>query len=113
MSRKTEYSQEVKLEIIREYMKGNVSSIQLARRYGCNDKTIRDWTAQYKSQGEDTLREIDKNQTYSGEFKQMVVEEYMRGEMGLIPLAIKYKLRSKSQILNWLTLYNGHEKLKS
>jgi transposase-like protein len=113
MSRKAKYSQEVKLEIVREYMKGDVSSTQLSRKYGCNEKTIRVWTAQYKSQGEDTLRAIDKNQTYSGEFKRMVVEEYLRGEIGSTPLAIKYKLRSKNQILNWLKLYNDHKKLKS
>jgi transposase len=113
MGRKSKYSQDVKTEIVREYLERNVSSIELAKRYGCDHNTILYWVSQYKSQGEHAFRETRKNQAYSEEFKHMVVEEYLRGGISLTPLTIKYKIRSKKQILDWLKLYNGHKELKS
>jgi len=113
MSRKTKYSQEVKLEVVKEYLEGHVSSHTLAKRYGCNSKTVREWASLFKSQGEYAFCNEHKNQNYSEEFKYIVVEEYLSGGIGLLPLTAKYKIRSKRQILDWLKLYNGHKKLKS
>jgi transposase-like protein len=39
----------------------------------------------------------------------MVVEEYLRGGIGLKPLAIKHKIPSHREILRWIKMYNGHE----
>jgi transposase len=80
-----------------------VTCIELhtSQKIRCGGQSVLDWNAQYKSKGEYAFREIHKNQTYFEELKQMVVEECLRGDMGLLPLAIKYKIRSKRQIQDW------------
>lgn len=113
MGRRAKYSEEIKLEIVREYMEGNTSSTALSKKYGCGKRLVHNWLARYKSQGVEAFREKDKNQFYTSEFKRLVVEEYLRGGIGLEPLAIKYNIRSNVQIRNWVKLYNGHKELKS
>jgi len=110
---RSKFDQEMKLEVVREYLEGNASSCNLARKYGCDDDSVRRWVAQYESNGEEALRATTKNQSYTSEFKQLVVEEYLRGEIGLRPLALKHHIRNKAQISEWILLYNGHKKLKS
>lgn len=113
MGRKSKFDQEMKLEVVREYLEGKASSYDLARKYSCNNDAVLHWVAQYESHGEEALRATTKNQPYTSEFKHLVVEEYLRGKIGLRSLAVKHHIRNKTQILSWISLYNGHKKLKS
>jgi len=113
LARKVKFSKDQKLKIIQKYLEGNVSGRELAREFGCNDRTIRHWVNQYKYKGEDIFLEINENQSYSSEFKHMVVQEYLDGRASQRELAIKYNIRSTAQIYNWIKVYNGHKKLKS
>ena len=62
MGRKAKYSQEKKLEIVRAYLECQGSSLDLGRRYGCNDRTVRSWAERYRFQGEEAFRESSWNQ---------------------------------------------------
>jgi len=113
MSRKVKHSREVKLRIVDEYLNGHSSSVELARKYSCDCKTIREWGNQYKVFGGEAFEETHKNRSYTEEFKLMVVDEYLKGGIGLESIALKYRIRSKTQVRNWIKMYNGHKKLKS
>lgn len=108
MGRKAKYSEEFKLEVVREYLSG-VGSTDLERKYGCNKTDVYKWINKYNTHGTKALCNTQKNQSYSAEFKLMVVHEYLIGNIGLLPLATKYEIKSKTQILEWVKRYNGHE----
>jgi transposase len=113
MSRKSKFSQEMKLEVVMQYIEGKASAPDLAMKYGCSYQIIATWVTLYQNQGGGAFLETTKNQSYSAEFKRLVVEEYLRGKISLQLLAVKHNIRSKTVILKWISLYNGHKKLKS
>lgn len=113
MGRKAKFSQEKKLEIVKAYLEGKASSLDLSRLYGCNASTVRSWVEKYQVLGEDALRESSRNQSYTSEFKQIVAEEYLKGDISLRALAVKHNIRNNKQIQDWIKRYNGHEELKS
>jgi transposase-like protein len=113
MGRKAKFNQVMKLNAVREYLEGKSSSHEIAMKYGCRHKAILFWVAQYERHGADVFQERHHNQAFTLEFKQLVVEEYQKGEIGLTPLAIKYNIRSEKQIRDWIKRYNGHKELKS
>ncbi|HEY5575828.1 MAG TPA: transposase [Clostridiaceae bacterium] len=113
MSRKSKFSQEMKLEVVMQYIEGKASAPDLAMMYGCSYQIIATWVTLYQNQGGEAFLETTKNQSYSAEFKRLVVEEYLRGKISLQLLAVKHNIRSKTVILKWISLYNGHKKLKS
>lgn len=108
MGKMKKFSVEVKMEVVREYFNG-LGQSELGRIFGCDISQIKKWINTYKAHGKDALNVSHKNQTYSEEFKLMVVKEYQRGDIGLNPLAIKYKIRSNTLIRNWIKRYNSHE----
>jgi transposase-like protein len=85
----------------------------LARKYSCDDKIMRKWVNLYKAFGKEALEETHLNRSYTEEFKLMVVEEYLNGGISLESIALKYGIRSKTQVHNWIKMYNGYKKLKS
>ena len=108
MGKRIKFSFEIKLQAVRESMNG-AGSAELARKYGCSYKQINRWVNRYKASGEEALYDNHKNRSYSTEFKLTVVKEYLRGGIGLAPLAIKYKIPSDRQIREWIKRYNGYE----
>ncbi|EOP98695.1 transposase [Bacillus cereus] len=51
------------------------------------------------------VKKGDKFQTYSDELKIQVVKSYLNGEGSLSAIAKKYKLRSRTQLMNWVRKY--------
>ncbi|MBJ7689552.1 transposase, partial [Weissella confusa] len=47
------------------------------------------------------------------EFKRKVVQAYLSGEGTLRELTRRFKLRSDSQISDWVSKYNGNQELRS
>lgn len=45
------------------------------------------------------------NKRYTGEFKQMVVEDMRNNRLGLIETTRKYEVLSKTQVANWERIY--------
>lgn len=113
MRTRFKHSQEMKLEIVKAYLEGNASSHDLAMRYGYDPSSIHFWVAQYQSQGEEAFRETHQHQTYTSEFREIVIEEYHKGGISLQNLAAKHKIRSTALIRRWIKRYNGHEELRS
>ena len=110
MSRKSKYSVEQKLNILKEVVHSSVSAV--AKKYRLNRKTIRTWYRLYKYQGIDGLRSVHNNHSYSKEFKISLVEQYQNSDDSLELFAIKHGLKSESQLSNWIIQYN-ESKLKA
>ncbi|WP_243521978.1 transposase [Bacillus pseudomycoides] len=51
------------------------------------------------------VKKGDKFQTYSDELKIQVVKSYLNGEGSQTATAKKYKLKSRTQLMNWVRRY--------
>ena len=57
-------------------------------------------------------RKTHKNKVYSAELKSQAVKDYLNGEGSYDTLKEKYKIRSSTQLKNWVMWYNGHKEFK-
>ena len=57
-------------------------------------------------------RKTHKNKVYSAELKSQAVKDYLNGEGSYETLKEKYKIRSSTQLKNWVMWYNGHKEFK-
>lgn len=115
MERKVKYTYEEKLKACEEYLSGENSAVEIARKLqmGKNgERTVRYWIKQYQANGPEILQETKTNKRYTKEFKFQVVEEYLSGSGSLSDLLAKYRIRSTRQIRQWISKYNSYEELK-
>ncbi len=111
----TKYKTEFKEKVVKEYLKGNVSYKDLAKKYSIPDKsTVRRWVNAYESQGYDGLEVKRKNNKYTLDFKLNVVNLYLTGEMSYQSLANELKINNPSMIVRWVKEFReeGIEGLK-
>ena len=111
----TKYNTEFKMEVVKEYLEGNVSYKDLAKEYRTLDKhTIRRWVNAYESQGYDGLKVSWSNNKYSLDFKLNVANLYLTGEMSYQSLANELKINNPSIIARWIKEFReeGIEGLK-
>ena len=111
MSR-NKFSYTEKLGAVTDYLEGKRSAAQIQLDLGISDATFYTWVKMYREQGAECFIPLPQNYSYSKEFKKMVVNAYLGGEGSSYDLAAKYNLRSKTQILKWVTLYNSDIELK-
>ena len=106
-------SYENKLEAVEKYKRAEGSQESIAREYGVNKTSFRQWIANYEVMGPSGLAAVHANNRYSVELKESAVGAYLRGEGSLLEICKKYRLRSKKQLQDWITLYNGHKDLRA
>lgn len=107
MGRKNKYTKETKLKAIHEYINGNKSLSEISNELECHLETVREWATMYRGFGESIFDDKKNNQSYSKEFKEQIVKEYLEGKSSLSDLRIKYNIFSDSTILNWISKYNN------
>lgn len=108
MCRQPKFTKEVKLEIVERYLHGESPS-QLGQIYGFHAKSMRDWVKKYQKNGISGLAKSRKNQSYTREFKEQVVEAYRSGTGSELDLALKYGILSRRTVSSWIKRYNSHE----
>lgn len=113
MGRKSKFTQLDKLNMVHEYLDLGLSANSISKKYGCDSRYLRYLAVLYNSLGEEAFKENNKNKSYTKEFKQKVVNEYLKGEKGLRNLAVEYKIYTYSLIRCWVKMYNGHKELES
>ena len=97
------YKTEFKMKVVKEYLEGNVSYKDLAKKYSIPDKSnVRRWVNAYESQGYDGLKVSRTNNNYSLDFKLNVVNLYLTGEMSYQSLANELKINNPSMITRWV-----------
>lgn len=104
---------EERIAAVKEYLNGLGSYQTIARKYGIGRTTLLEAVNLYLSQGELALYPTAKNTYYSPELKRQAVEAYLSGEGSLQDICNRFHIRSKSQLRDWIRLYNGHNEFKS
>ena len=114
MGRKTKYSKELKLEIVKKYLKGESISV-LAREYGISNnhgRPITLWVHRYQVYGDLAFEYSNKNKSYSKELKQQVITDYLNGVDSFEGLANKYNVSAVEIVRQWVIKYNKGIEIK-
>ena len=98
---------EERIEAARTCADGRISQAEAARRLGVDKSTVREWVSRYKAGGALAFKEREHNTIYTEEVKAAAVREYLSGKGTLREIAAKYGLRSKTQLQNWIKVYNS------
>ena len=114
MGRKAKYSKELKLKIIKRYIRGESASV-LANEYrmtsNMKDQIIK-WVHKYKEIGESAFDELTTNKSYPKELKEKVIKDYLNGINSLEGLANKYNISSHEIVRGWVLKYNSGIEIK-
>ena len=115
MGRKAKYTVEQKVKACEEYLSGKKSAKKIACELGMGKKgrcRIHEWANLYKLNGPSIFDSSSGNHSYSKEFKEKVVKEYLDGKGSLLDLSAKYGIPNSSTIHCWIKKYNNHIELK-
>lgn len=105
-------SYDKKLEAVEKYKRGEGSQDSIAREYGVHKASFQQWIANYEAMGPSGLAYVHTNTKHSVELRIAAVEAYLRGEGSQVEICKRFNIRSKTQLHDWITLYNGHKELR-
>ena len=108
---KPRYSPIEKQRIIESYQNGQVSYADLREHFGINPDTIYKWIKKYELYGIDAFIKLKGNSSYTKEFKEMCVIEYIAGKGSLMDICAKYNISSDSVLNAWVECYNANKEL--
>lgn len=114
MGRKAKYSKEIKLEIIKRYLKGE-SATALANEYDMTtsmNSHIITWVHKYEKLGESAFDESTTNKSYSKELKEQIIREYLKGKDSFEDISNKYNIPSSTIVKRWVKKYNSGIEIK-
>ncbi|MBQ6446733.1 MAG: transposase [Bacillus sp. (in: Bacteria)] len=115
MGRKAKYTIEQKIAACEAYLSGKSSAKELARSLGLGkggDNGIHEWSRMYKEYGSEVFYPKEHNQSYTEEFKKVVVKEYLDGLGSLRDLQVKHKIPQHSTIRKWVIKYTKGEEIR-
>ena len=96
------YSEEFKLHVVIEYLKGNIGYRLLAKKYSIPSKrTIEIWVTAYKAYGKEGLKRKTNHEVYSVQFKVDVLNFMKQTGASYQETAIQFKMNNPSLITNW------------
>ena len=107
MPRKQKLGVEEKIKIIRDYLKGQISISEAARRGKVSGETVNQWIRNYEADGVDAFLSR-KNHVYRPELKRQAVEDYLSGIGSLADICRKYHIGNRAQLRDWIKVYNAH-----
>lgn len=106
-------SAETKIDAVKQCYAGAGSLNQIAARFGVQRSTLQKWLQNYDLFGEEGLRHRKGNHHYPAIVKQQAAELYLSGQISIEAVCKKYQLRSRSQLEQWIKLYNGQKGFRS
>ena len=112
MGRKSKYTIEEKIKAVLDYKNGIKGMTQISNDLNMDHSNLVNWISIYDKYGEAGFAYKERNKSYSKEFKEMVVKEYLNGNGSLRDLCIKYDISGHRLLLKWVNSYNSHEELK-
>ena len=100
----SKYSSELKLEVVKYYLENNVGYQTTADHFGIAYSPVVRWIRKYKENGYNGLiRNVKKS--YSGEFKQNVVEYMHNNHLSCLETAIHFNLAGDYVVSKWERIY--------
>lgn len=97
------YSNELKLQIVKEYLSGSLGRKVIAEKYGVSPSDIQKWADVYKKHSAEGLCVI--NGTYTGEFKISVVEYMHDTSSSARQTAVFFNIPSYTTVCQWERIY--------
>ena len=101
----SEYSYDLKLEIIRRYEEG-FGAIILSKEFNISHDTINNWIIAYNLYGEVGLKKSLSKTRYSGEFKLSVLKYRINNETSYSETAQVFWIKNPSTIAGWQRKYD-------
>src|SRR5699024_5591573 len=96
------YSEEFKLTIIKEYLKGSLGYKLLAKKYLIpHESSIKSWVRNYKEYGLTGISTRPSPVVYTVQFKLTVLQFMQRTGSSYPDAAIKFGMKSHSPIIQW------------
>lgn len=93
------FSLEIKLSVVKEYLRGKASYGSLANRIGTDKRAIQKWVALYNAHGKEGLTPRYTN--YSIEFKMDVLNYMDETGASLLETAARFNIPAPTTILQW------------
>lgn len=115
MGRKAKYTVEQRVKACEEYLSGKKSATQIAIELEMGehgDDEVATWARLFKTNGASIFQNEGHNRTYTKEFKEQVVMEYLSGNGSLRDLAARYSIPKPYTISTWIRKYNDGIELK-
>ena len=101
----SKYSNEFKLEVVKYYLEGHHSRAGTARKFGMPSSTpLKEWIKKYQEHGPEGLIKQQKS-SYSGEFKQNVVEYMHNNHLSCQETTHHFNLGCVSVVSKWERIY--------
>ena len=104
MERKVKYNYDFKLRCVNEVLEGNHSLNSVAKENNLQASNLRKWMSFYRKLGKEGLLPR-KNQTYSFDFKHLVLRTIKKKSLSLKEACIFFNIPSDSIIIRWQKNY--------
>ncbi|MDF2636769.1 MAG: transposase [Pelosinus sp.] len=99
----TKYNSEFKLKTVEAVLNDGRTAREASATYGVNKADVQKWVAAYQAHG---LAGIEKKRvSYSGEFKQAVIEDMRENGLSMRQTAAKYNLGNHTIVAKWERIY--------
>lgn len=99
------HSDEFKLQIVQQYLVGNIGFHSLAHLHGIAGPMVRRWVGLYRLHGDAGLTR--KKGSYSAEFKLGVLQDMWDNALSQTQVAFKYNIRNPTSIGLWARRYES------
>ena len=99
------------IKAVERYKNGETSQGAEAKRLGVSQQTFQDWIRKHETFGIDGF-EHTGHRNYPRELKESAVNAYLSGEGSHAAICKKYGISSRTQLQNWIKMYNGHKELR-
>ena len=104
-------SKEEIIKAVERYKRGETSQKAEAKKQGVSHQTFQDWIRRYETFGSDGFGNTG-NRQYPSALKESAVKAYLNGEGSHAEICKRYGISSRTQLQNWIKLYNGHRELR-
>ncbi|MCR5766945.1 MAG: helix-turn-helix domain-containing protein [Lachnospiraceae bacterium] len=113
MSRKSKIDPVLKVSLVEQYLRNEISISEAARIVNLSRTSFKDWISIYRNEGPVGLLDQTHNKNYSKELKKAAVSAYLNREGSLRQVAERFGLRSKKDLRSWIKDYNTHGEIHS
>lgn len=105
--RQRKLTDQQRIDAVTAYLAGAGSYQAVAEQFQISSRTLRDLVALYQYHGPDALKSSVTNNTYPPELKRQAVEEYQSGQGTQRDICLKYNIRARTQLRNWIRQYGS------
>lgn len=109
---KRKLTPEEKIDAVESYLRGEQQLCTIIERCGIAKESFRTWVRNYQIFGREGLRDKQRQACYPAEVQEMAVRDYLSGVGSQADICKKYKIYSRTQLQNWIKVYNGHRELR-